>query len=74
MPARAMSAQLTAFTAPMTFRLTQGTSTNPATGSQTRPMRFLRAMAQAWAICWPLPPRRATRAPAAMALAVPISA
>ena len=51
MPARAMSAQLTAFTAPMTFRLMQGTSTNPATGSQTRPMRFFRAMAQALAIC-----------------------
>ncbi|CAN3961614.1 hypothetical protein LLOABG_LLOABG_04450, partial [Dysosmobacter welbionis] len=33
--ARAMSAALTAFTAPMTFRLTQGTSTSPATGSHT---------------------------------------
>ena len=42
--------QVTAFTAPMTFRLMQGTSTNPATGSQTRPMRFFRAMAQALAI------------------------
>ena len=74
MPARAMSAALMAFTAPMTLRLTQGTSTRPATGSHTRPMRFFRAMATAWPICWPVPSRRATRAPAAMAEAVPISA
>ena len=51
MPARAMSAALTAFTAPMTFRFTQGTSTSPATGSHTRPSRFFRAMATAWPIC-----------------------
>ena len=74
MPAIAMSATLTEFTAPMTLRLTQGTSTRPATGSQIRPIRFFSAMAPAWPICSPLPPRRATSAPAAMAEAVPISA
>ena len=74
MPARAMSAALTAFTAPMTFRFTQGTSTSPATGSQARPSRFFRAMATAWPICSGVPPRRSTRAPAAMAAAVPTSA
>ena len=46
-PASAMSATLTAFTAPMTFRLTQGTSTSPATGSQMSPIRFFSAMATA---------------------------
>ena len=74
MPARAMSAALTAFTAPMTFRLTQGTSTSPATGSHTRPIRFFSAIATAWPICSGPPPRRSTRAPAAMAAAVPTSA
>ena len=74
MPAMAMSATLTAFTAPMTFRLTQGTSTSPATGSQMSPIRFFSAMATAWPICSPVPPRSATSAPAAIADAVPISA
>ena len=46
-PARAMSATLTAFTAPMTLRFTQGTSTRPATGSQTSPIRFFSAIATA---------------------------
>ena len=73
-PASAMSAALTAFTAPMTFRFTQGTSTKPATGSHTSPSRFLSAMAAAWPICSGAPPRRSTRAPAAMAAAVPTSA
>ena len=54
MPASAISAALTALTAPMTLRLTQGTSTSPATGSQTRPIRFFSAMATAWPICSPL--------------------
>ena len=39
MPATAMFAALTALTAPMTLRLTHGTSTSPATGSQTSPSR-----------------------------------
>ena len=73
-PPGAMSAALTAFTAPMTFRLTQGTSTSPATGSHTRPIRFFSAIATAWPICSGPPPRRSTRAPAAMAAAVPTSA
>ena len=36
-PARAMSAQDMALTAPITLRFTQGTSTSPATGSHTSP-------------------------------------
>ena len=56
MPARAMSAALTAFTAPMTFRLTQGTSTSPATGSQIRPRKHWRLMAAASHACCAVPP------------------
>jgi len=74
MPARAMSAAAMALTAPMTFRFTHGTSTRPATGSHTRPIRFFRAIATAWHICSPVPLRRYTSAPAAMADALPISA
>ena len=55
-PDRAISAQDRALTAPITLRLTQGTSTSPATGSHTSPRVLDRAMAQAWAI-WPgVPP------------------
>ena len=74
MPHRAMSAQLMAFTAPMTLRFTQGASTSPATGSHTRPITFCRAMAQAAAICAPSPPMAYTSAAAAIAEAEPISA
>ena len=73
-PARASSAAVRALTAPMTFRLTQGTSTSPATGSHTSPSRFWRAVAQAAAICSGEPPSRETSAAAAMAEAEPISA
>ena len=73
-PASAISAAEIAFTAPMTLRLTHGTSTRPATGSHTRPIRFLSAIATAWPICSFVPPRSDTSAPAAMADAVPISA
>ena len=73
-PASAISAQLTALTAPTTFRFTQGTSTSPATGSHTRPIKFFSAMAAAWPICLQSPPRREASAPAAMAEAEPISA
>ena len=73
-PARASSAAVRALTAPMTLRLTQGSSTSPATGSHTRPIRFWRAVAQAQAICSGVPPSRATRAAAAMAEAEPTSA
>ena len=40
MPARAISAQVRATLTPVALRLTQGTSTRPATGSQTRPSRL----------------------------------
>ncbi|CJH41991.1 Uncharacterised protein [Streptococcus pneumoniae] len=40
-PAKAMSAAMKAKLAPMALRLTQGTSTKPATGSQMRPSIFL---------------------------------
>ena len=33
------------------LRLMQGTSTRPATGSQTRPIRFFSAIATAWQSC-----------------------
>ena len=74
-PRQAMLAQDTAFTAPTTFRLTQGTSTRPATGSHTRPSRFAPGP-------WPQRRRRqpgcplsnSTGAAAAMALAAPTSA
>ena len=49
MSARAISAAAIAFIAPAAFRLTHGTSTSPATGSQVSPSIFLRAMAQACA-------------------------
>ena len=74
MPAKAISAAATAFTAPTTLRLMHGTSTSPATGSQARPSRFFNAIATAWHSCSDVPPRRHTRAPAAMADALPISA
>ena len=72
--ASAMLAQETAFTAPTTLRLMQGTSTRPATGSQTRPSRLPSAMAAAAAHCSGVPPFRLHRAAAAMALAAPTSA
>ncbi len=52
----------------------QGTSTSPARGSHTRPSRFFSAIASAWADCSACPPISATRAAAAMPLAVPTSA
>ena len=73
-PARAISAQERALTAPMTLRLTQGTSTSPATGSHTSPRVLLRAMAQAWVIWKGVPPITCTSAAAAMPEAEPTSA
>ena len=73
-PANAMSAAETAFMAPMTLRLMQGISTRPATGSQTRPSRFVSAMANASAHCSAVPPLMSTSAAAAMPLAAPTSA
>ena len=74
MPARAMSAAATAITAYTPFRLTQGTSTRPATGSQARPRVFFSASAAASAHCWGEPPITSVSAAAAMAAAVPHSA
>ena len=73
-PARAISAQAAALTAPMTLRLTQGTSTRPPTGSQMRPMTLARAKATAWSTWTGVPSSSSTRPPAAMAEAEPISA
>ena len=73
-PDRAISAQDRALTAPITLRLTQGTSTSPATGSHTSPKVLDKAMAQAWAICSPVPPITCTSAAAAMPEAEPTSA
>ena len=73
-PDRAISAQTSALEAPITLRLTQGTSTSPATGSHTRPRMLDSAMAQAWAICTAVPPMRWVMAAAAMPEAEPTSA
>ena len=58
MPARAMSALDMAIIAPAALRFTQGTSTNPAIGSQTRPSMLLMAMAAAWQTACASPPPR----------------
>ena len=69
-----MSAAASALTEPTTFRLTQGTSTKPATGSQTSPNKLLNAIAKASAACVGLPPQISTAAAAAMPEALPTSA
>ena len=73
-PAIVISAEVMAFTAPMTLRFTHGTSTSPATGSHASPSRFLSASAAALAISSAPPPRRYVTPPAAIAEAEPISA
>ena len=73
-PANAKSAAISAVEAPAAFLFTQGTSTNPATGSHTRPSIFFNAMANAWAHISASPPIASTIAAAAIALAEPISA
>ena len=73
-PERARSAESTAFAAPIAFRLMQGHSTSPATGSHTRPITFLSAIAAACSACAGLPPESSTSAAAAMAAPVPVSA
>ena len=73
-PASAMSAAIIAIDAPAALRFTQGTSTNPATGSQTRPSIFFKAIAKACALVSASPPIASTIAAAAIALAEPISA
>src|SRR5699024_601758 len=74
MPASAMSAAVRALLAPAALRFTHGTSTRPATGSQTRPSIFLSAMAKPCALIAGVPPAISTRAAAAIALALPTSA
>ena len=46
-PARANSAATKAFATPEAFRLMQGISTSPATGSHTNPKTFFKAIATA---------------------------
>ena len=74
MPASAISAHERALTVPTTFRFMQGTSTRPATGSQTRPSRFCSANPAAYIICPAVPLCKKTSVPAAIADAAPISA
>ena len=59
---------------PITFRLMQGTSTSPATGSQTKPKSDFMAMAVAFTACCGVPPFNSTMVPAAIAVADPTSA
>ena len=73
-PAKAISALIRALTAPIALRLTQGISTSPATGSQTRPSRLLIAIAIASDACSGVPPAISTAAAAAIPDALPTSA
>src|SRR5690625_708600 len=73
-PASAMSAEIKALPAPIAFLLTQGTSTKPAIGSQTRPSKLDIAIDIACALCSALPPAASTAAAAPMADALPTSA
>ena len=73
-PASAISALVKALTEPITFRLTQGTSTNPATGSQTKPNKLDIAIAKASEDCCGVPPAASTAAAAPIAEALPTSA
>src|SRR5699024_5393707 len=73
-PAKAMSAAVKAFEAPAALRLTHGTSTNPATGSQTKPSIFFIAILKPCALISGVPPASSTSAAAAIAEALPTSA
>ena len=73
-PAKAISAAINALPAPTVFRLTQGISTNPATGSQTKPNKFPKAIAKASEDWRGVPPAASTAAAAAIAEALPTSA
>ena len=59
-PARASSAAVKAPVTPEAFRLIQGISTRPATGSHTRPRMFFRAMATAEPTISGVPPASST--------------
>lgn len=73
-PLSAMSAAVNATPDEPTLRYTQGTSTNPPTGSQTRPSRFISANAAASADSCAVPPSKYTSAAAVIAAAEPHSA
>ena len=73
-PANAISAAISAFPAPRAFRFTHGISTNPATGSQTNPSKFPKAIEKASEHCCGVPPAASTAAAADIALALPTSA
>src|SRR5699024_6060104 len=73
-PASDMSADTMAREDPPAFRFTQGTSTKPATGSQTRPSIFFNVIAKASDDCCGVPPAISTMAAEAIALADPTSA
>src|SRR5699024_763588 len=68
-PASDMSADTRAREDPPAFRFTQGTSTKPATGSQTRPSIFFNVIAKASDDCCGVPPAISTMAAEAIALA-----
>src|SRR5699024_1302971 len=73
-PSNAMSAETIANDEPPAFRFTHGTSTSPATGSQTRPSIFFNVIAKASADCCGVPPAISTIAAEAIAPAEPTSA
>ena len=74
MSAIAKSEAVTAWIAKKGFRLTQGISTNPQTGSQVSPKMFFRASATELIIWETFPPRIWVNAAAAIADATPHSA
>jgi hypothetical protein len=57
-PAKAMSAQSDARETKVPFLFIQGTSTNPATGSHTKPIKDFIVKTAAWAEASGLPPSR----------------
>ena len=73
-PASASSAAVKASVTPEAFRLMQGISTRPATGSHTSPKMHLIAIATACAAISGVPPKSSTMQAAAIAEAVPHSA
>src|SRR5699024_4171084 len=73
-PAKDISADIIANVEPPALRFTQGTSTRPATGSQTRPSMFFSVIAKASDDCCGVPPAISTIAAEAIAPAEPTSA
>ena len=74
MPASAIWALARATAAPAALRFWHGTSTRPATGSHTSPMRLMSALPAASRHCSAEPPKSSTTAAAAMPAAEPTSA